>query len=36
MRKKGFSMAPSEPGQAVSESVLIDFETVAVGNASHY
>lgn len=25
----------SEPGRAVSEWILIDFEVVAVGNASH-
>lgn len=29
------SFSPSEPGRALGESVLIDFEVVAVGNASH-
>lgn len=29
------SFPPSEPGRAVSKRVLIDFEVVAVGNASH-
>lgn len=28
------SFPPSESGRAVSESVLIDFEAVAVGNAA--
>lgn len=29
------SLTPSAPGRALGESVLIDFEVVAVGNASH-
>lgn len=29
------SFPPSEPGRAVCQRVLIDFEVVAVGNASH-
>lgn len=29
------SFPPSEPGWALSKSVLIDFEVAAVGNASH-
>lgn len=33
MRKLVFP--PSEMGRAVSKKVLIDFEVVAVGNASH-